>query len=188
MATSQVRQSPKSVSEIVMLSIVRSQMPSTILKALTLTLAGGMLAGCVPREELPYHLVHNPVYHKARNIFVDPVGKGFPALVQQRRRPMAPLPTNRVPYYNAPASTTPGAASTAPSGGVVGAPNEPPVAKPATLKPARQRATRLTPAAEAPVASQKTPTAPVASSAPMPRADVVEPAPFEVRASTQLRR
>ena len=186
--------------------------PTPQLSGMALTLpaviAGLLLASCAPRNDLPYHVVHNPDSDGPRNIFVDPVGQGYPALVQRSYPSSEPLPTVRRPFFGQPAGDTstqpvpvdpslPGAWRTKPRDDLAPAPATPPVTPPAvpkqtTLKPTRDRIVRSSPApAASEVAVPVTPPQlPIVAPAPITNAEVVAPLPAtaEARASTQLRR
>jgi hypothetical protein len=178
-------------------------------QSLTVTaiVASGLLAGCTARSNLPYHVIHNPVDDRPQDIFVDPVGKGFPALVQRTYKAYEPLPLVRRPFYDGPSSSKvtpevpPPPAIKNPAALEAPALNGPlALPKRTTLKAVRDRTVRAEPAPTLSDATQTSLTAPLPptailsaplpeASAPLAKADAIAaPDVAEARSSTQLRR
>ena len=157
-----------------------------------------LIGGCAGRDQLPYHVIHNPVDGKPRHIFADPIGYRYPDIVPTARPVgVAPLPLQRRTYFdfekgNSRQKALPSEPAGAPKLiGPTEAPAEHPSVKPAPqpsqkqtiLRPARDRiaVVKATESATDPV-----PRAPPAAG--VPTVEVVPPLTGEGRASTQLRR
>ncbi len=201
-----MRSAPNETSEFVMTLIQRTAIYRARALMVTALVSGNLLAGCASRSDLPYHVIHNPARDRPRGIFVDPVGKGYPALVQRTNQSSEPLPNIRRPVYGGPGPSTPPAEVPVPPAiknpASLDAPNPAGPAKPkqTTLRPARDRAVRVdavSSSSDPGQASIVTPLPPTAilsapstqTSVRMPKSEaVVTSDAIEARASTQLRR
>lgn len=156
--------------------------------------AVALLGGCFSRDQLPYHVIHNPVDGHPRHIFADPIGYRYPDIVPSTRPAgLQPLPLQRRSYFEIKKSNTaPKEPSTEPAVAPkpIG-PADAPLVKPPPQP--SQKQTILRPARDrfAVVKATEPATDPVYHALPaagVPTVEVVPPLVSEGRASTQLRR